>query len=53
MFCVIETDVVLECWWGSGSDGQKRIFEMSLVQKGDFIKAGGQDPWTERTALGL
>ena len=36
-----------------GFDGQGRILEMSLVQKGDFIKAWGQDPWAERAALGL
>ena len=27
--------------------------EMSLVQKGDFIKARGQDPRAERAVLGL
>ena len=32
---------------------KERILEMSLVQKGDFIKARGQDPWAERVALGL
>ena len=32
---------------------QKEFSKMSLVQKGDFIKARGQDPWTERVALGL
>ena len=36
---------------GSGADGQERIPEESLVQKGDFIKAWGQDPWAERAAL--
>ena len=34
------------------ANGQERILEMSLVQKGDFIKARGQDPWTERAAMG-
>ena len=38
---------------GSGAEGQERILETSLVQKGDFIKALGQDPWAERAALGL
>ena len=28
---------------GSGADGQERILEDSLVQKGDFIEAGGQN----------
>ena len=27
--------------------------DMSLVQKGDFIKAWGQGMWAERAALGL
>ena len=44
-------DGVLE-WWKSGADGQERNLETSLVQKGDFIKAGGQDPWAGRAALG-
>ena len=29
------------------------VFETSLVQKGDFIKAWGQDPWAERAVVGL
>ena len=29
---------------GFGADGQERILETSLVQKGGFIKAQGQDP---------
>ena len=33
--------------------GQERILEDTFVQKGDFIKAQGQDPWAERAALGL
>ena len=37
---------------GFGADGQERIVEMSLVQKGDFMKARGQDLWVERAALG-
>ena len=47
-------------WSGVGAgrgrsevSGQERILEMSLVQKGGFIKAQGQDPWAESTALGL
>ena len=36
----------------SAADGQERIFEDVLVQKADFIKAQGQDPWAERAALG-
>lgn len=28
--------------------GQERILETNLVQKVDFIKAWGQDPWAER-----
>ena len=38
---------------GSGADGQERILEMSLVQKGDFIKAQGQNLWADRAAVGL
>ena len=37
---------------GSQADGQERILGTSLVQKGGFIKAQGQDPWAERAALG-
>ena len=36
-----------------GGNNQERILETSLVQKGSFIKAWGQDPWAERGALGL
>ena len=32
---------------------KKEFLKMSLVQKGDFIKAQGQDLWVERAALGL
>ena len=32
---------------------KKEFLKMSLVQKGDFIKARGQDPWAERAALEL
>ena len=37
---------------GFEPESQERIPEMSLVQKGSFIKAQGQDPWAERAALG-
>ena len=46
------TDEVLE-WWGYGADGQERILETSLGQKGNFMKAQGQNPWAERAALEL
>ena len=36
----------------SGADDKEGILETSLVQKGGFIKARGQDPWAERAALG-
>ena len=32
---------------------KKEFLKMSLVQKGNFIKAWGQDLWAERAALGL
>ena len=38
---------------GFRANGQERILEMSLVQKGSFIIARGQDPWAESAALGL
>ena len=38
---------------GFRENGQEGILQMSLMQKCGFIKAGGQDPWTERAALGL
>lgn len=34
-------------------DSGERILQTSLVQKGGVIIGQGQDPWTERTALGL
>ena len=34
----------------SGADGQERNLKTSLVQKGDFVKAWGQDPWAGRAA---
>ena len=37
---------------GSKPDGQERILETSLMQKGDFIKAQGQNPWAERAKPG-
>lgn len=36
---------------GFEANSQKTIPETSLVQKGDFIKALGQDSWAERAAL--
>ena len=33
-------------------NGQEKILEMPLVQKGGFIKARGWDLWAERAALG-
>ena len=38
---------------GFGAHGRARILERSLVQKGGFIKAWGQDLWAGRAALGL
>ena len=39
---------------GFGANGQERILEDIFgAKKGDFLKAQGQDPWTERAALGL
>ena len=49
----ILSDGILEWWWGFRADGQERILETCFVQKGDFIKVWGQDPWAERAALGL
>ena len=34
---------------GFRADGQERILEMFLVQKGGFIKAQGQDPWARKS----
>ena len=36
--------------WGLKMNGQERILETSLVQKGGFIKAWGQDLQAERAA---
>lgn len=38
---------------GSRANGQKRICEMSLVQKVALMKSWGQDLGAERAALGL
>ena len=35
---------------GSGTHAKKEFLKTSLVQKGDFIKAQGQDPWAGRAA---
>ena len=44
-------------FWGDGGflelTAKKEFLKMSLVQKGDFIKAQGLDLWAERAALGL
>ena len=41
-------------WWGSRANGQERILlETSLVQKGDLVKAWGQDLWAEGAAQGV
>ena len=45
-------------FWGDGGGfpepmAKKEFLKMSLVQKGDFIKAWGQDPWAGRVALEL
>ena len=39
-------------WCGSRANGSG-ILETSVVQKGDFTKARGQDPWAERATLFL
>ena len=31
---------------------KKEFLKMSLVQKGDFVKAWGQDPWAGRAVWG-
>ena len=43
----------MEGMLGFGADGQERILETTLVQKGGFIRAPRQDPWAERAALQL
>ena len=35
---------------GVRSGANELILEKSLVQKGDFMKAWGQDPWAGRAA---
>jgi len=37
---------------GFEANSQERILETSLLQKGGFTKVPGQDPWSERVALG-
>ena len=37
---------------GFGAHGQENILQTSLVQKGGFIKAPGQDLWAGRGAPG-
>ena len=38
---------------GSELTAKKEVLKTSLVQKGDFIEAWGQDLWAERAALWL
>ena len=45
-------------FWGVIGGGleltvKKEFLKKSLVQKGEFIKAQGQDLWAESAALGL
>ena len=42
-------------WNGGGSEltAKKEFLKTSLVQKGDFIRARGQDLWAGRATLGL
>ena len=54
--CSMTSHVISQSWWnvgvsrGCNRDTQSK--EMSLVLKGGFIKAQGQDLWAERAALG-
>ena len=36
--------------WGPEPMAKKGFLKTSLVQKGDFIKARGQNPWAERAS---
>ena len=38
---------------GSKLKANKEFLKTSLVEKGDFIKAQGQDLWAGRAALGV
>ena len=44
-------DLVVHLMWlgvmGFREGSQERILKISLVQKGGFIKAQGQDPWAQ------
>ena len=47
---------VMGFWRGGGGlqpTAKKEFLRRSLVQKGDFTKARGQDPWAGRAARGL
>ena len=37
--------------WDHQANGQERILEMFLVQKGAFIIAWGQDQWADRAVI--
>ena len=47
--------MTMRFWNGGGSElmDKKDFLKTSLVQKGDFIRAWGQDLWAERATLGL
>ena len=38
--------------WGPGLMAKKEFLKTSVVQKDDFIKAWGQDPWAGSAAWG-
>ena len=45
---------VMKFWGDDGGSelmAKNAFFKMSLVQKGDFIKARGQDPWAGGAGL--
>ena len=50
-FVVLQSSIDVGKTLGFEANGRERILEMSLVLKDGFIKAQGQDPWTERAAL--
>ena len=50
----VGNDEVLGRWegsWGLELTAKKEFLKTSLVQKGDFIKAQGQDLWAVRAVL--
>ena len=52
-FFYILNDEVSEGWWGLEPTAKKEYLRCLWCKKDDFTKAWGQDPWTERAALGL